>query len=56
MVTDSHIIDYVYSFASDEPVHDKIEKYSKNILNSFNKAISINYEDICNKFLHDFNF
>jgi len=53
MIADKYVIRYIYSMASDEPTFDALEKYPKDVFKAFTNAISLNYEDICNKILHD---
>ncbi len=53
MISDKFVIRYLYSMGSDEPTHDALEKYPKEVFKAFTNAISLNYEDICNKILHD---
>lgn len=52
---DKNVINYVFSMASDEPVYNKFEDYSKSIYRAFSNSVSLNFEEICNKILHDYD-
>lgn len=54
MISDINVIKYIYSMASDEPIYNKVENYSKDIFRAFaNAEGKFNYENICNEILHD---
>lgn len=53
--SDINVIKYIFSMASNEPVYDNLEDYPKNIIRASTNAVGLNYQDICNQILHDFD-
>ena len=53
MISDNNVIKYVYSMGSDEKTYDKLQNYSKDQFKSFNNALHLDYENICNQLLHE---
>lgn len=55
VIADINVHKYIYSMASNEPIYDNLEDYPKNVVRALTSAVGLNYEDICNKILHDFD-
>lgn len=54
ILSDTNVINFIYITSSNEPTYNKIEDYSKDIRKAFLHGFNLDYEEICNKILHDF--